>query len=69
VTRCHTGFNFSRAPTTLRAPANESRDGITQENDVKHSIKMIAGLLAVLAIAGCTGTPMKTRNPTAASTP
>ncbi|WP_236209835.1 hypothetical protein [Pseudomonas tohonis] len=29
---------------------------------MKHSIKMIAGLLAALAIAGCTGTPMKTQN-------
>jgi hypothetical protein len=46
----------------LRAPANESPDGITRENDMKHSIKMIAGLLAALAIAGCTGTPMKTQN-------
>ncbi|EQM66296.1 hypothetical protein PSGK_19450 [Pseudomonas solani] len=29
---------------------------------MKHSFKMIAGLLSVLAIAGCTGTPMKTQN-------
>ncbi|BBT19012.1 hypothetical protein FBY21_4676 [Pseudomonas sp. SLBN-26] len=29
---------------------------------MKHRIKMAAGLLSALVLAGCTGTPMKTQN-------